>query len=100
MCQAFNNEQQVLFSYFLRTGALILLMLYTYQYFAENAFALVKCVPVRSVNKELLFIDANVECYQGWQVCEFMLQYNSISISHQLFEGHNLKIFTILIRST
>ena len=53
------------------TGALILLMLYTYQYFAENAFALVKCVPVKSLEKDLLFIDATVECYQDWQVSVF-----------------------------
>ena len=48
-------------------GALVMLLLYTYQYFAENSFQLLNCVRVKSEQSPVLFIDANVHCYQGWQ---------------------------------
>ena len=49
------------------TGALVMLLLYTYQYFAENSFQLLNCVHVKSEHYSVLFIDANMYCYQDWQ---------------------------------
>ena len=49
------------------TGALVLLALYTYQYFAENSFNLMHCVWVRGAGHSVLFVDGQVECYQDWQ---------------------------------
>ncbi len=48
-------------------GALVNLLLYTYQYFAETSFSLLKCVNIVSENNSVLFIDANVHCFQDWQ---------------------------------
>ncbi len=48
-------------------SALVNLLLYTYQYFAENSFIMLKCVHIKGQEKSLLFLDGNEECYQGWQ---------------------------------
>ncbi len=53
---------------YLFTGALCLLLMYTYQYFAENSFKLVNCVEVKSLDSRFLYIDAHIECYRMWQV--------------------------------
>ena len=49
------------------TCALVSLLLYTYQYFAENGFNMLKCVEVTSEGSSMLFIDAHIKCYQPWQ---------------------------------
>lgn len=48
-------------------GALVNLLLYTYQYFAENTFSVLRCVTVESSVEQVLYIDGNVKCYQTWQ---------------------------------
>ena len=49
-------------------SALVSLLLYTYQYFAENGLAMLKCVDIASEDPSpVLFIDAHVTCYQTWQ---------------------------------
>ena len=55
-------------------------MLYTYQYFAENALVLLRCITISSGDK-VLYIDGNVKCYQTWQygflavVCYYVLPF-------------------------
>ena len=48
--------------------ALVNLLLYTYQFFAENSLILLSCVYIGNSKKTYLFIDANQECYKDWQV--------------------------------
>ncbi len=55
--------------------ALVSLMLYTYQYFAENSFTLLKCVNIPSQVKSVLFIDANLQCYSIWQYGVFLFAF-------------------------
>ena len=64
-------------------GTLVNLLMYTYQYFAENTFNMVRCIDVASEADPVLYIDANISCYQPWQyaligfgciyVCPFFL---------------------------
>ena len=58
-------------------SALVSLLLYTYQYFAENGFAMLKCITIESESSLVLFIDAHVKCYTSWQyfVIAFVLIY-------------------------
>ena len=48
-------------------GALVNLLLYTYQYFAENSFSVLRCVSLMDSPTPVLFIDGTVMCYQSWQ---------------------------------
>ena len=48
-------------------AAFVNLLLYTYQYFAENTFILLRCIKVQSLEKPVLFIEGNTQCYQDWQ---------------------------------
>ena len=48
-------------------GALVSLMMYTYQYFAENSFGLLHCINIKSQSRSVLFIDGHVSCFQTWQ---------------------------------
>ena len=48
-------------------GALISLLLYTYQYFAEDSLSLLKCITIDSTGDNLLYIDGHMKCYQDWQ---------------------------------
>ena len=48
-------------------GAFVSLLMYTYQYFAENTMVMLKCIDITSTEESVLFIDANVICYQPWQ---------------------------------
>ena len=60
-------------------GAFIALILYTYEYISENGFLLLKCVHIKSINEEVMFIDGNEYCYQDWQyvvmafICVYVL---------------------------
>ena len=47
------------------------------QLLAEYAFSMLKCVHVDSVADPVLFIDANVQCYEFWQgiILIFLLVY-------------------------
>ena len=57
--------------------ALFNLLLFTYQVLAEKALLLLKCIDIKSQTNTVLFIDANVTCYQDWQwyVLLFALSY-------------------------
>ena len=48
-------------------AAFISLLLYTYQYLAENSFSMLKCLDITSINSSVLLIDASVVCYESWQ---------------------------------
>ena len=48
-------------------AAFVSLLMYTYQYLAENSFVMLKCIDIASTDESVLFIDANVICYQPWQ---------------------------------
>ncbi len=48
-------------------AALVNLLLYTYQYFAENSFNMLKCISIVGRPKPVIFIDAQKECYENWQ---------------------------------
>ncbi len=52
-------------------AALVNLLLYTYQYFAENSFNMLKCISIVDRPKSVLFIDAQKECYENWQFVIF-----------------------------
>lgn len=47
--------------------AFVNLMLYTYQYFAENSFNMLKCIRIESLPTLVLFVDGSEQCYQPWQ---------------------------------
>ena len=65
-------------------AAFVSLLLYTYQYFAENSFAMLKCIDIESTKESVLFIDANIICYQSWQfaviifVCVYVIPFATV----------------------
>ena len=58
-------------------GAFVALILYTYEYISENGFSLLKCVHIKSLDQNVMFIDGNEKCYQEWQyiVIAFVMVY-------------------------
>ena len=66
-------------------AAFVNLMLYTYQYFAEDTFSLLKCVNIAGETDPVLFLDANVYCYQYWQ------------FGFMVFAGTNILPFFIVL---
>ena len=63
-CGRRRNDPNKTFESRLSMG-FMLALLFTYQMLATGAFALLSCVPVGPDN--VLFIDASVTCYSGWQ---------------------------------
>ena len=53
------------------------LLVYTFQYLAENSFILLQCIQIASNDNPVLFIDPYVECYnfQQYIVIAFMIMY-------------------------
>ena len=48
-------------------GVLVNLLLYTYQYFAENSFRLLRCIDMPPSRQSVLYLDGSVTCFQDWQ---------------------------------
>ena len=65
-------------------AAIVSLLLYTYQYFAENGFIMLKCINLESESKPALYLDAHVSCYESWQyavivfVCVYVIPFTIV----------------------
>ena len=77
--------------------AIMLAVLFSYQKLAFSAFSLVHCVPV--ADKNVLFIDGNVNCLQNWQIAVLFYIYLCIipfgiyiAVAPSFLERHKLAI--------
>ena len=80
-------------------SAFIALILYTYEYISENGFLLLKCVHIKSIDQEVMFIDGNQHCYQEWQyvvivfVCVYVLpMFAVVAIAPVLLRERKIKV--------
>ena len=84
--------------------AFVSLLLYTYQYLAENSMAMLRCIDVKTVNSSVLYLDANITCYQPWQfvvitfVCIYVIPFAVVlAIAPDLLRRHLIKVPVFIV---